>query len=331
MALLFFDGFDHYNTGAHANGKWTSPGGTVSSPTRFGVGRSFGGNQVTAEKRGLPAGTTWYAGCALYMSSNGFPMLYFMTGTSLQVAVVCQSDGKFRINRNDGTAIAGPSTGIYSLSTWYFMELKAVFGTSTGSVELRINGTTILTGSSVNTGQAGGSSYDGIHIGWSPNVQDIKIDDLYLCDSTGSANNNFLGDLKVETLYPTSDSSVTWTKNGGSSNFGRVSEQDPDEDTTYVSDSNAGDIDRYGKTTLAMTGGTVFGIQLNVRARKDDAGSRTLRTVIRSGGTNYEGSDYSVLDNYENTLTLRETDPATSAAWTISNVNAAEIGQKMQA
>ena len=45
----------------------------------------------------------------------------------------------------------------------------------------------------------------------------LDIDDLYICDGTGSApHNTFLGDCRVDTLLPTADGTAQqWTPSTG--------------------------------------------------------------------------------------------------------------------
>ena len=74
---------------------------------------------------------------------------------------------------------------------------------------------------------------------------------------------------------------------------------------------------------------SVLAVQNNVIAKKTDAGGTGLKPVIRSAGTDYYGTN-AVLTATDKTITdIRTTDPATSAAWTISGVNAIEAGMEI--
>jgi hypothetical protein len=125
----------------------------------------------------------------------------------------------------------------------------------------------------------------------------------------------------------TTDGGVTWTCLGTQAAYKLVNEPSPDDDLSYLSDSTVGDQSRV--TFAAITGQGVKGIQVYTRTRKDDAGARAYRVTCKSGATTIDnGSDIYLATGYQTISQVYETDPNTSAAWTISGVNAAEFGVK---
>ena len=131
----------------------------------------------------------------------------------------------------------------------------------------------------------------------------------------------------------TTDNHVTWTliQKATLSNFNFVNEVPPDDDQSYIVDSTVGHIDRYLMTTLSGSG--ISAVAVNIRADKDDVGTRSIRAQIDSGGTIVDnGTDIALTQNtYQTFQNIWETDPNTSAAWTSSGVNAAEFGVKLTA
>jgi hypothetical protein len=72
-------------------------------------------------------------------------------------------------------------------------------------------------------------------------------------------------------------------------------------------------------------------VQISAYATKTDAAARNLAIVTRSGGSDFDGSDVALaLGTNAYVQQLRETDPATAAAWAIAAVNAAEFGAKVR-
>ena len=158
------------------------------------------------------------------------------------------------------------------------------------------------------------------------------FDDLYLCDGLGSVNNTFLGDIRVQALLPTSDGAATdWTPSAGSDHYALVNEVPSDGDASYVASATPGDIDEYGVTPIAVASGTVFGVQVGLYARKDDAGSRNIAPVVRESGTDHVGSDIALGASYAYYFQVYDEDPATSAAWTIAGINGDQFGVKVTA
>ncbi|QQR68374.1 MAG: hypothetical protein IPI58_05830 [Alphaproteobacteria bacterium] len=78
--------------------------------------------------------------------------------------------------------------------------------------------------------------------------------------------------------------------------------------------------------------GPVFGLQLSLCARKDDAGSRMMRGLLRSGGADDEGAALLAPGtDYRFHRQIWETNPATGTAWTQGQINALEAGCKITA
>jgi hypothetical protein len=119
--------------------------------------------------------------------------------------------------------------------------------------------------------------------------------------------------------------------NPGAANWMAVSETVPDDNSSYVTDATVGHIDRY--TYPSIGGSSVKAAVLNLRGEKDDASTRSIRAVTKSGGTTADnGSDFGLtLNTYANFQGIFETDPNSGIAWTVAGVNAAEFGVKTTA
>lgn len=152
------------------------------------------------------------------------------------------------------------------------------------------------------------------------------------------------GDAKTGTIAPTwattggtttPDNHVTWTVRGaganpGAANWMAVSELYYDGDNSYVVDSTPGDIDLYQFGTITSPGGSPNGVQVTAIADKDDAGTRSIRLLAKSGATTVDnGADLPLTQNtyaaYQNVF---QTDPNTGAQWTAAGINAARFGVK---
>lgn len=339
MSLLFVDSFDHYTT---ILDKWTSEGGSASigsSGARYGAGGYVVGtaNNATkyARKNFGGTATTVVVGAAFRLGdtpSGTLSLISLMEGATNHVDVRVTTAQKLRITRN-GTQLGSDGTTVLSLNIWYYLEFKAFLNDATGTAQLKIDGVTELNLTSQDTRNAGTPLADTVQLAHSAGVTNtpMHFDDLYVCNIAGSVNNDFLGDIRVAALLPSGAGSTTqWTPSAGS-NYQNVDETPPDDDTTYNSTSTASNKDTFAMGNLPSAASTVHGIQEGTRHRKDDAGSRTLRQVVRSGGTDYEGGDIAVGDSYAYTFSIRETDPNTSAAWTGTNIDALEAGYKLQA
>jgi len=341
MALRFIDGFDHYTTAAAYAYKYT----TYSTSLAPSTGRRSGSNAARLGNyandyllKTFDDQDTWTVGFAYkwdYASSNEKPILQLRDAAGTVQIALCMHgvDGVLRLWRGDQSVLLTSASTSLPTGSWNFIELKATINDTTGSLELRVNGTTVATFSGdtrYSTTYATARSirlssgvYSSSLYGW--------IDDLYICDGTGASHNDFLGDCRVDTLYPNGvGNAATFTPTGSANNWENVDDVPSDEDSSYNASDTIGAIDSFAFTDISVLTSLVLGVQANLLARKDDAGTRTLRAIARVGGTNYEGSDLPLSDTYLDQQQIWALNPATAAAWTESEINDTEFGYKVQ-
>jgi hypothetical protein len=330
MSLRFIEGFDHYNSILQ---KWTTAAvapAFTSSGTRFGVGQclSIGNNNIS---KGMDNQATWIVGAAVYESTLvTATVISLLDSSAPQMEVRATNLGALQVVRGGNTQLGITANGILSPAVWYYLEFKATINNSTGSYEVRVNGVNVLSATGVDT-QDTANAYAN-QIMFSGTTQ-YSYDDIYMCDGTGSTNNDFLGDVRVDTIFPTADGSSTdFTPSTGTDNYAMVDDATPDSDSTYVSSSTLNDIDLYTYGDLQSLTGAVYGVQSLIFARKDDAGARSVAPVIKTGATTAVGSDFALGASYTYGRQIFETNPANgSTAWTISDVNNSEFGIKVTA
>lgn len=337
MALRFTDGFD---AGDFAQKyAWSSTAGLSSNNTvlPYGSGRTLAKspNQVGALTRSITAATTVIAGFACYFTTNdsGFPanLMTFM-GDSGAVSHVFLGTG----DRDNSVTVYrgifnGTKTALFtctvSANTWHYYELKATIDDTTGYVELRIDGsvTGSFTGDTRNAGTS--TQIDAINMAGSQNNTGITVywDDLYVLDTTGSAPyNTYLGDVRVRTIVPTAAGNSTQFTPSTGANYTTVDEL-PFSTTDYVESSTSGQRDTY--TLGDITGATtVYSVQANTIAKKTDASSFSLKSTMRTGSTDYYGSDTPLIATDQTIVDLRTQNPNTATSWTVSDVNGLETG-----
>jgi hypothetical protein len=350
MALRFADSFDHYST-ANITRKWTTHGaggGAVSSSISPSNGRNgtsslrvthtgSNNNSALGPSITLDSRATWIVGFSMAISAAPIQTWVFAKWADAGITQVdfrLNTDGTISATR--GGVLLGTTTFALSGPNTYYIELKVTVDPSAGVVVIKVNESTKLNLTGQNTRATTNSTANNFAIGKvislgtnNPSIT-VDHDDLYICDTSGSVNNDFIGDVRVQAILPDGAGSTTqWTPNGAGSNYQCVDESDPNDDTDYVSSANAGDVDTYSFSNVTPTTGTVAGVQWLGCARKDDAGVRTIAPAIRSGGTNYFGGNQNIGTSYTYYLEVLETNPDTTGAWTISEVNAAEFGQKV--
>lgn len=341
MALLWIDGFEGYGT---SNGSVPSPTGvigrrySVNDESYFDVeaGR-ISGHSVQLASAGcdfktpaLTTNATLIVGFGFKVTDDdtySFCSLY--DGTTLGVNIQWEeTTGELILRR--GTTILGTTSGLGLLAnTWYWIELKVLCNNTTGTYELRVGEANILSASGVDT-QEGTNAYHN-HVKFDAGTGAYSyFDDLYICDGSGASNNDFLGNCMVSAIQPDGAGTTTeWAPSAGA-NYACVDENPADDDTTYVEDSVAAQMDlyAYGSVIAGLT--NIKGVQINTDCRETDATSYDIKIQIRSGAANYDGGAQTVgSTNYLTKMRVAEQDPATSAAWIESGINAAEFGVKV--
>jgi hypothetical protein len=325
MSLRFIDSFDHYASADLAK-KYTSVGGSpvIEAGGRNSTSRFRAGAGEFVMKT-LDAQSTWIVGVAFRVttlpSSGGQPIIRLQDAGSVQAQVQIRAAGELQVTRGGTSLVISSGLGL-TVDTWYFLEFKAVIGNAgAGSYDVRINGSSVLSGSADTSFTANQNANQVVL--WAPQAT-TWFDDLYICDGQGSVNNNFLGDRRVMAVRPDGAGNYSqWTPSAGS-NYQNVDESAPDSDTTYNSSATAGQIDTYTFGALGVVG-TVHGIQTSLLVRHDDS-TRTIREKVRISGSDYNGANVSTGASYAYALNVRETNPATSAAWAVSEIDAAEAG-----
>lgn len=352
MALIKADGFDLYAGGQSILARWpVALGGNGVGTTigRFGGGgyaiEITGGGDSDYFGENFPEENTIGAGGALNLdptgSYSGKPLIMFRRngGGSDQLSVHLNSNTSIEIRRGGGTGdqggipgtlLATTAAGIISINVWHWIEFKATCRTGVnGSAEVRLNGVTILSITGVNTANSGVDGIDQVRFGSgaSGSTTDNRWDDCIIWDTTGSVNNDFFGDTRIETLRPDGDTAqIDFTPDSGVTNWTQIDDATQDGDSTYVESAIPGDQDLY--TTSDITGApiTFKAIQLVTYARKTDAGPGSISTVISEGTTITVNTPQVVVTSFTFLNDIHEINPDTSAAWTQTEIDGMEIG-----
>lgn len=224
-----------------------------------------------------------------------------------------------------GTATIDP----IPVDTWTHIEGKIVVHDTTGSVEVRVNGSAtpalLLTGIDTRVGGAAGTP-DAVRIGGVGNDSVAAYyTDFAVWDEAGETPTGWIGDCRVDTYLPTgAGSSTEWTPSAGA-NYAAA--DDPDGDTSYVESSTTGDLDLYAMGNMAHTPATIYAVAVTTLARKTDSGTGSVKLTMKSGATQAQSTDQGLSDaDYARKLYARGVDPGTSSAWTQSGVNGLEAG-----
>ncbi len=349
MALLWIDGFDSFGT---STGAAPSPTGVVGrkytaaqeASMKVQAGRFIGqslqltsSSSIVVTKTGLTTNATVVAGFAVKFTNlpGGLCGFFaFMDGSSRGVYLVATPDGEIAVCKGSTATELGRTSGLGLVAgSWYWIQCKTYVHVSAGTVELKLGTTTVLSLTGKNT-KTTHDYHDGFRLlrdNSNVPVLDPYFDDLYFLDASGSANTNFLGNMKVTTIRPNGDTAdVDWTPSTGVTHYDLVDEEvfvsTPTSDGDYVESAVSTDKDLYDYSALVGISSGIAGAMVSTDCRETDATSFSLKTVCKSGSTESADSGQAVGTQ---TLTTKcrvvESNPA-GGAWDATSLDAALFG-----
>jgi len=330
LALLFIDGFDHYG-GADILKKWTDAANGIISTSTKRTGVSSMAFESTYDDRmvrkALGANyNTLVVGAAImqpHPNADIDRIFIFCDNTTSQIAIIVNRDHTISAYRGN-TLLGTTVSPVFQADVWDYYEAKVVFSQTAGSVTVRRNEVTILDLTGIDTCESANEYGNGFEFhpctGYSTSGFTF-YDDIY-CDST-----DFLGDIKVETIYPSGAGNSTQFTPSAGLNYQCVDEAPANGDTDYISTSEVDKIDTYDYSDI-ISDGTILGVQVNIMARMDDSGTNKIAPVVRPASTDRIGNTKELTQLYKDYLQLYTVSPETSVAWTKSEINNCQFGVK---
>ena len=348
--LLFMDGFDNYSLPqATALGRWAAASGLSQEGTivQYGVGQSMQDAANGYLERNI--GQNLAAGCmgmGFYATTGAgaqITLFVLYDGSTIQMHAHMNADRTISIYRGSGLSNnLGTSTYTVPNASWNYYELKWKISDSisSGDVVLYVDGTAILTLAAGSDTKASANAYaTKYRIGGDTTIYNSTtarryMDNHYLLDFTGSYNNAPLGSVRVQTLQPTGNgnySGMTGSDGNSVNNYQLVDETlAHNTDTDYVEHATAGTRDSYAMGDTLSTTGTIYAVQTVHVARKTDTDNKSFAPFFRISSTDYDGTTVSLTSStYQDYHQIYETNPATSAVWTKSDVDGLEFGTKV--
>lgn len=321
MALVFMEGFesqyaDEFQHGVIAsNGRYT--GSTWLLGAAAGAYYPVPGFESTLTQFTLGfailRGSNWVSSNLLGVAFNGTNQLHF----------ACSATNALQLYRSSGNVLLYESAPSFLVNNaWYYIELSATLATgATGSWELRVNGQTLGSGSSVITAATTNTMNQ---VSPARGNQSVWVDDFYVTDTA----NDFKGEVSIVGMFPNGNgnySQLTGSDGNSTDNYLLVDEVPPSS-ADYVGSSVDGNKDTYTMSDLPSGTGNILAVQTQTIAAKTQANLKRYRTVLRSGGTDEVSSDVYVGATYVQHGVILETSPFTATAWTESELNAMEFG-----
>lgn len=262
------------------------------------------------------------------------PMVFANGANSVQVALRVNPTGGLQAVLNqlsyDATPLAETDGPVLVTNAWQHIEMKVFFHATTGTVEVRVDGVTVIDEENLDTlgtatgpceqvwsfNQNSGGGFEAPHY----------LKDFVIWNNSGSHNTDFIGSVTVYRLVPTADVTLGgWTTSSGATGFNLIDESPP-VDGGYVQASDAPPAAcEFSLTDLPVDVTSVRGLMTLVRMQKTDGGDATMQVSVGSDGDYANGADRPITPAFTYWFDIQEEDPATNAPWLPSAVNLATL------
>lgn len=240
---------------------------------------------------------------------------------------------------------------------WVYFEFKVTIDNSTGSVEGRFryhqpsrNATsgfetftwdnTVTNIDTQNQSSTGADSFS-MSFDTGASFDSSAFDDMYVCDSTGSKNNDYLGrcfitPLKITTASGGDGDTTEWTLASASD-----TEDAWQETATSIEDDDRLTSDTTGQVHLAQMGtsdtmdfmdqASIIGVRFDLHGRMETSGSLDIGYMWRkTTGTPAETQFGTALTVDSTTMVagavIAEDDPNTATDWVFADLNSIQLG-----
>jgi len=218
MATLFMDNGVIYGTSAHmTDGMYAETFGTTITTedglTAFSIAPNGSDRYVLPANKSTLFWAFRFKQTTIPSVNANSGYVSFRDGLNNNVCTLwVDTTGRlvFSLGGVGGSDIVRSVGPVIKADTFHHIELKLVRHASAGSIEVRMDDSSIPTMSAtgVNTGS---SDIAQIVFGNTGSGPGTFITDIHIWDTTGTRNNNFLGDVGVALLWPNEDVETGWT------------------------------------------------------------------------------------------------------------------------
>lgn len=295
----------------------------VSGGKVLQLGGARGARRVLSSELGTvgAAFRIWYPNLPSSNNENSF-ILFNDNANAVQCSVGCTTTGTVRAWRGDTGTILDDTGPLITAAAWHHVEIRVTIHDTTGAMEVRLNGVPVIELEDIDTKNTSLANCAQIVVGdFTVGSGSFYMKDLVCWDTTGSQNNDFLGDVQVITLRPDGDDTLTFDPSTGSTGFDLIDESTPNDSDYITADDTPPAPSVFTLSDLPPDIVTVKALITVVRAVKTSSGDANLQVSLVSNGMEDSGDDRPITVANTCWFDVSELDPDTAAAWTPEAVN----------
>lgn len=250
------------------------------------------------------------------------------TGANFRVT----GSGELHFNILTSNLASGGLTGvILNPNQWYYIELDFDIADA-GRMTLHLDGAVVYDNQSIDLRHSSRSAgwtqivFNGITAN-SNTVERQRLDDIYICDHSGTLNNAPLGPIQVKALLPDADGFQNdFTSSSGSANHFEDVNENPDDETTFLESSTSGHRELFSHEPSQPLG-QIHGVYHSASVRVTDNIARNVSLSTRHNTTTTDNVSISVGNSeFTHISAPYDNNPAASGLWSEANLDNTQFG-----
>jgi hypothetical protein len=264
-------------------------------------------------------------GFAIYLPSGLNNMEFRLARNwERQIALTIGDYGLYGLIDGGGDEIWSCLTAL-PLDSWHYIEF-GVLCDPLGSYELRVNGSTVIYETDVDTQWLSGQVMNSVYIGWGGTTSSgAKIDDLYIAYGDEL---KFFGDSRVDTLPLIANKEPQdWFPNPAATPAEDVY-QLLNQDEGTINAITADDVSMFLPEALSSGAYWIWGVQIVARAGKTDPGDASIALELRYADDLVDGAAIPLSTSKLTYWQGYAINPVTETPWTPAQVVNIDIGVK---
>lgn len=336
------EGFDRYSSifgeGSGLYSSWISVGGfgndSALIPGRFGfrayrLNCTFGtwGGYRTVPASNLCAygfGFICLSSVSSFNPANSRQYLSDVNGYKL-LDLRFNNDGTYSVYTINGTVEVFRSEPVFNYNIWEHFAFEFECSATQGRIKHFYRGEFIFELSGIDTK---GASLTGearrFYIMTASDVT-LAFDDILYFYGGGT----WPGECKLTPMTEIADAGVQFTRLSGAANFEMIDELQIDLGTTYNYSETVGHEDLFELENMVDTPDRIFGLQVTLVARKDDAGTRVVNPVMEVNGVKHLMDDCYLTSSYVIFRQARKVNQNTNQEYTKSDIDGMKLGYRI--
>lgn len=353
--ILWMDSFDHYGDSDDMRSVWSVYNevrgslSTVQARTgaqSFMVGGNDGTEAVPALRRNLGGVFDVVGvGAAFYLNQLPSANLRYVLFEFLSPAnnkhycIFVDTTGRLVAMQDELAAADATSAVAITANAWTHVEARLVCDSIYGEIEVRVNGATVIFATDLDTqGDAANADVGSVatncrDVGGASLNDKFWVDDIFAWNDLGGVNDDFIGDRRIFTLMPGTETSASaFNAVGASDPIQAINELSPD-DTSYIEAGTlTGSVPAVAEillvNNLPANIGIIDAVQSYARMRKSGTARCYAQVSLVVNEDTAEGDERPVgATNFAYYTDIHQTSPDGSDMWTKGDIEMVRIAR----